>query len=132
MTRKFRSISTLAGLLALSLAANAADTASAVAPGGRTAQLHAGQTGPRSAVPWKQVGPGWVLSVYWPGKADIFRKPAAAVPVLYLFNPAGGRYVIRRWPATKNPPFVMDWSGDMARALLGTSTASGINTEQIA
>jgi TolB protein len=69
-----------------------------------------------------------VLSVYWPGQADDFAKPTAAVPVLYLFDPAGGRYQIRRFPATSNPPFVLDWSGDKTRALLSTGFG---NTEQL-
>ncbi|HET7014628.1 MAG TPA: hypothetical protein VFI65_12005 [Streptosporangiaceae bacterium] len=129
MARRFRSIGALAGLLALSLAAGASGgTASAIAAPSRAAYLRGGQTGPRSAVPWKQVGPGWVLSVYWSGKADSFAKPKPAVPVLYLFDPAGGRYRIRRFQATSNPPFVIDWSGDKTRALLSTGFG---NAEQI-
>jgi hypothetical protein len=58
-------------------------------PGG---SLHAGQTGPRSAVPWARVGPGWVLGQYWPGRFGGTAKPVAAAVTLYLIDPAGGRY----------------------------------------
>lgn len=115
----YRSIRTLAGLLAFSLVASAAGgTASAAPLPSRAAYLHAGQTGPRSVVPWKQVGPGWVLSIDWPGRTDDSGKPIDAVPVLYLFNPAGGRYRIQQFPKTDEPPGVDDWSGDGTRALV--------------
>jgi hypothetical protein len=37
------------------------------AAGGGLAQA-AGQGGARPAVPWRSVGPGWVLTEYWPGQ----------------------------------------------------------------
>jgi TolB protein len=118
----YRSIRTLAGLLAFSLVASAAGgTASAAPLPSRAAYLHAGQTGPRSAVPWKQVGPDWVLSMYWPGKpadSTLPGPPRSAVPVLYLFNPAGGRYRIQQFPKSDDSPGVADWSGDGTRALV--------------
>jgi hypothetical protein len=98
-------IAALTGLLALGPAVSLAGGAAlAAAPGGRTAYLRAGQTGSRSAVPWNLVGPGWVLAMDWLGKFGFPGKPKAAVPVLYLFNPAGGRYRLHQWPSTKNRP----------------------------
>lgn len=32
-------------------------------------------------------------------------------------NPGGGRYLLDTWPASKVPPFLIDWSGDKTRAL---------------
>jgi uncharacterized membrane protein YfbV (UPF0208 family) len=86
-----------------------------LAPG---ASLAAGQVGPRSAVPWRRVGAGWVLAEYWPGQFGFQGKPKAAVATLYLIDPAGGRYWLHRSAVTKNPPFLVDWSGDKSRALL--------------
>jgi hypothetical protein len=85
--------------------------------------LGEGQTGPRSAVRWRAVGPGWVLAEYWPGRYEWETKPLAATATLYLIDPAGGRYQLYRWPVTKNPPYLVDWSGDKARALVSTSDA---------
>ena len=117
----------LAGGLAVVLAAGYGNDALATSATwltvAHTASLGAGQTGPRSAVPWRQVGPGWVLAEYWPGSFGFVGKPMAAAAVLYLFDPAGGRYRLYRWPVTENPPFLEDWSGDKTRALL--STAAG-------
>jgi hypothetical protein len=90
-------ISTAAGLLALSLAASAVGTASAT-----------GQTGSRSDVPRRQVGPGWALAMDWPGNFGFPGKPIPTVPRLVLFNPAGVRYQLRWWPKTKNPPSLID------------------------
>jgi hypothetical protein len=113
----------LAGVLAVSLASSGG--AFAATAGGRpvasVASLAAGKTGPRSAVPWREVGPGWVLAEYWPGRYGWDAKPRAAAATLYLIDPAGGRYRLYRWPVTKNPPFLVDWSGDKSRALVSTS-----------
>lgn len=110
----------LAGALAVSLVGSgSAFAASASArPVASVASLNAGQTGPRSAVPWREVGPGWVLAEYWPGRYVWEAKPRAAAATLYLIDPAGGRYRLYRWPVTRNPPFLADWSGDKSRALV--------------
>jgi len=124
----YRSIRTLAGLLAFSLVASAVGGSASAAPlPTRAKYLPAGQTGPRSAVPWKQVGPDWVLSMYWPGKpadSTLPGPPRSAAPVLYLFNPAGGRYQIHRFPTVDDSPSVADWSGDGTRALVGAGFGS--------
>lgn len=77
------------------------------------AMLPAGRTGARSQIPWRIVGPGWSLVEYTSGSAK------TAGPVwLFLVDPAGGRYQVYRWAATKTPWQLIDWSGDKARALL--------------
>jgi len=77
------------------------------------AMMPAGQTGSRSEVPWRAVGPGWFLAEYTAGS---YKK---ARPVtLYLFDPAGGRYELYQWAATTSPWQIADWSGDKSRALL--------------
>lgn len=117
----------VAGALAVCLAAGDGG-AFAAAAAGRPARpvgsLRAGQTGPRSAVPWRRVGAGWVLAVYWPGSLGLAGKAKAAAAVLYLFDPAGGRYRLYRWPVTKNPPFLEGWSGDKTRALISTTAGA--------
>ena len=48
---------------------SAGSPARAAGPGtGPGGSLAAGQKGPRLAVPWARVGPGWVLAQYWPGR----------------------------------------------------------------
>ena len=113
----------LAGALAVTLASSGSAPAAAAGrrPAASVASLGAGQTGPRSAVPWREVGPGWVLAEYWPGRYEWEAKPRAAAATLYLIDPAGGRYRLYRWPVTKNPPFLVDWSGDKSRALVSSS-----------
>jgi hypothetical protein len=71
--------------------------------------LSRGQEGARSQVPWSEVGPGWRLL-----------KPAGDLsPRLYLYNPAGGRYLI----SDQLPPQakLLAWSPDGERAMLSTA-----------
>lgn len=79
----------------------------------------AGRTASRSAVPWNQVGPGWTLVTYTTANS-FTAPPKAGATTLYLVDPAGGKYVIYRWP---NMPAdvgvsLLAWSGDGTRALL--------------
>ncbi len=115
----------LISLGSLSLGAGGSGAAAAAAGRSRPVPvigIRAGQTGPRSAVPWRHVGPGWVLVEYWPGRQGFEANPKAAAAVLYIVDPAGGRYRLFRWPVMKNPPFLADWSGDKTRALISTSS----------
>jgi hypothetical protein len=116
----------LAGAVAVGLSA-ACGSSSGLAPLGRIraagAGLGSGLVGSRSAVPWRRVGAGWVLAEYWPGRRAGVAKPVAAAVTLYLIDPAGGRYQLYRWPVTASPPELIDWSGDKARALLGSGGA---------
>jgi len=89
-------------------------------------ELGAGQTGSRSAVPWKKVGPGWTLAEYTTGT---FKK---AEPVtLYLVDPQGGKYRMYRWAATKEPWQLIDWSGDKTRALLAPTGGKAETYDQL-
>lgn len=96
-------------------AASAAGRPRAPGAGVAGAAVAAAHVSPRSAVPWRRVGPGWVLAQYWPGRFSYVSKAIAAPVTLYLISPAGRRYQLRRWAATKNPLYVLDWSGDKTR-----------------
>jgi hypothetical protein len=117
--------------LAVGLVAGGGGVAFAAAAGpsagaGRGTMLGAGQAGPRSAVPWRRVGPGWVLAEVWHGRYAEAGKPKAAPVSLDLVDPAGGRYQLYRAAATRNPPLLVDWSGDKTRALLQTAAFGGL------
>jgi TolB protein len=86
--------------------------------------LGAGQTGPRAAVPWKKIGPGWELAQYSQRSVASAAHPKAGPATLFLVDPEGGRYRMFRWPASATPPRLLDWSGDKSRALL--SAGSGV------
>jgi hypothetical protein len=88
------------------------------------AGVPAGRTAQRSAVPWRQVGFGWVLAEYWPGSLGVAGRRRAAAAVLYLFDPGGGRYRLYQWPVTNNPPLLMGWSGDKTRALFYSTSGA--------
>ena len=92
---------------------------------------------PLGAVPWSQVGPGWVLATWSPvsGQRPGVTPPPGepsyqtAATTLYLVDPAGGRYPITTFPAPgdgSNPELV-DWSGDGSHALF-TSSGPGSST----
>src|SRR6202035_2325981 len=107
---------------ALSLTAVTAGISPAASAAGRppapSASVAATHVSPRAAVPWRRVGPGWVLAQYWPGRfADPGQAKAAPVS-LYLISPAGHRYLLRRWAATRKPLGLTDWAGDKTRVLL--------------
>ena len=125
-----------AGVVAAGLAAGCG--VAVAAPAGHRASagsgtlLSAGQVGARSAVPWRQVGPGWVLAEYWNGRFREVEKAVAAPASLYLIDPAGGRYRLYRTASTTSPPVLVDWSGDKTRALLRTATAGGVEQVTLA
>ncbi|HXX89381.1 MAG TPA: hypothetical protein VEI83_04045 [Acidimicrobiales bacterium] len=73
---------------------------------------------PVGAIPWDQVGPGWILATWDEGPATPVGEPHTPSPTtLYLVNPIGGRYAIRTF-AADTPVGLDDWSGDGRRALL--------------
>jgi hypothetical protein len=94
---------------------------------------------PSSQIPWNKVGPGWTLAtwtltpnpVYTPKPGHQYPTdppppPPPNLPVtLYLFDPAGARYLITTlapWPADRpgipgHTPVLADWSGDGRHAL---------------
>jgi TolB protein len=106
----------IAATISLSVALGGIPLAASAAA--RPATSSAGQVSPRAAVPWRRVGPGWVLTQYWPGRFGFVKKAVAAPVTLYLISPAGRRYQLHRWASTKQPLYVVDWSGDKTRVVL--------------
>ena len=94
--------------------------------------LAKGQTASRQAIPWKQVGPGWVLTLWDSSPASTqSEQPLTTVPGesadLYLMNPQGGRYLVTTFPIGDTPT-LSAWSGDGRRAVLvgeGEGAGSG-------
>lgn len=94
-----------------------------------------GVEAPLSAVPWSQVGPGWLLAMWspapglHPGESPPPGAPTwqTAATTLYLVDPAGGRYPITTFPAPGDgpSPHLVDWSGDGTRALFSTEGKAG-------
>jgi TolB protein len=69
--------------------------------------LARGKVEPASAIPWGQVGPGWLIGTY----------TSTATAHVYLVDPIGGRYAITSWPAPEGWR-LLAWSGDHTRLLL--------------
>jgi hypothetical protein len=112
------------GAVSLGATAGAAGAATAAATAA-TATAHesastAGASAPTLArVPWSKVGAGWVLAEYTNGPAG-----KVAPVTLYLISPAGVRYPMHTWNGRGTTPYLIAWSGDKTRALLGL-TGSG-------
>jgi Tol biopolymer transport system component len=98
-----------------------------------------GVEAPIGAVPWSQVGPGWMLAMWSPvtGRRPSEEAPAgepsweSAATTLYLVDPAGGRYAIITFPPPGNNgqvPELADWSGDGSRALFYSRKLGGDST----
>jgi hypothetical protein len=86
--------------------------------------LAAGHTGPRSAIPWSLLGPGWALaevSTAAPNSAG--QASASGSYSTYLVDPQGGKYAIATWSGSAAPQLVA-WSGDGKKALFGPAANS--------
>jgi hypothetical protein len=133
-----KQLSGLVALAAMMLAACSSTTTTALhgtssipaAPGPTTVQ-HAvghGAEAPIDAVPWSEVGPGWMLAMWSPATPmEGGAEPPAGDPpptTLYLVNPEGGRYALTTFPtaADGGRPRLVDWSGDGTRALFYDGT----------
>lgn len=81
--------------------------------------LGAGKTGPRSAVPWSLVGPGWALAEFSPGQPGSGGGPVTT----FLVDPEGGRYTIAAWPASTATSLVA-WSGNTNTALFAAGNGA--------
>jgi hypothetical protein len=75
----------------------------------------------RAAVPWKSVGPGWVLTQYTSAPPQGGSGPA----VLYLISPGGTKYQLASWPSWRSAPQLIAWSPDGRRALFGVVAGRG-------
>jgi hypothetical protein len=114
-----RRLSRIAGVVAAGVLAVGAVSLSATA--GSAATTAAGTTSiagvtaqARAQVPWSKVGPGWELAQYDAGPAG-----KTAPVTLYLISPAGLRYSMHTWSGRGMTPYLIAWSGDKTRALLG-------------
>jgi TolB protein len=84
---------------------------------------------PADAVPWSQVGPGWVLATWSPltghrpGEGGPDQPgPDTVTVTLFLVAPDGARYPVTTFPPSRGgAPELIDWSGDKTRALFATS-----------
>lgn len=95
-----------------------------------TGLLGAGQSGPRSAIPWSRLTPGttgWTL-------AELSAAPAggtaAGTITVDLVDPRGGRYTDQSWAAGSTPQ-LLAWSGDHTRALVAVTSAAGTVSYQL-
>ena len=113
----------IAGLVSALVAVMTSGCA-ATQPGRTGASLtasHASASPGRASVPWKSVGPGWVLTQYASAPPEGGAGPAE----LYLISPAGTRYQLATWPSWRSAPQLVAWSPDGRRALFGVVTGHG-------
>jgi hypothetical protein len=84
--------------------------------------LPAGQTGSRSQVPWSIVGSGWRL-------LQPLDNVGTSDGRLYLYDPAGGRYLItNRLPGTGR---LLSWSPDGRRAMLQSGDGGALRYREL-
>jgi len=88
--------------------------------------LGSGRVGTRSQVPWRLVGPGWTLAEFTTGSYRVARPVT-----LCMIDPAGGKYRMYQWAATRTPWQLVDWSGDKKRALLEQPAASRLPMHEL-
>lgn len=123
-------ITTLALMAMATVAATSLAPAAQAEPENPPAMAAHGVEAPLEAVPWSQVGPGWMLAMWspvpglHPGQLPPPGSPTrkTATTTLYLVDPAGGRYPITTFPPPGEgaSPILVDWSGDGTRALFVT------------
>jgi hypothetical protein len=92
----------------------------------------AGRTASRSAVPWSKVGRGWTLVTYTTAN-PYAAQPKPGATTLFLVDPAGGKYVMYRWPRVPadSGVYLIDWSGDGKRAMLEAPKTRKSSAEQL-
>jgi hypothetical protein len=103
-----------AGVLAVGAVSLSASAGSAATTAARTTSTAGVTAQARAAVPWSKVGPGWELAEYDAGPAG-----KTAPVTLYLISSAGVRYSMHTWSGRGVIPYLIAWSGDKTRALLG-------------
>jgi hypothetical protein len=130
VSRRFMAVT---GIIALSAVGSV--TAGAAPHATPAGQVGPGPAAPRSAIPWKLVGPGWALALYNDGTTS----PLAPTTSLYLVDPRGGKYSVRKWPANNRylagTPLadwtLKAWSGDGDRALFTTTPTPQFPRQQV-
>jgi TolB protein len=75
-----------------------------------------------AGVPWRHVGPGWVLAQYTTAVPDGGKTGPAA---LYLVSPGGAKYKLASWPDNRTAPQLLAWSPDGKHALFQVSSGKG-------
>jgi hypothetical protein len=129
---RWMKMTTLALMATATIAAtNAGPPIASAEPANSPTMAAHGVEAPLGAVPWSQVGPGWMLAMWSPvpglhtGESPPPGSPTyqTASTTLYLVDPAGGRYAITTFPAPGDgsSPSLADWSGDGTRALFTTT-----------
>jgi hypothetical protein len=123
-------VALMAGLALSGTAAAASGTRDQ--PGRLAAMAGAGRTASRAAVPWSDVGPGWTLVTYTTA-TPFAARPKTGATTLYLVDPAGGKYVLYRWPRV--PAYggvdLIAWSGDGTRAMLEVAKSPTSDVQQL-
>ncbi|MDT5197914.1 MAG: hypothetical protein QOH20_4668 [Mycobacterium sp.] len=136
MNRKTAVIAALAAVMVAGCASSTHSTAahdasgSAASPTSTSTEAAPAAHGVEAAigaVPWPQVGPGWLLATWSPVSGGSPAQPpvpgepspGTATTTLYLVDPAGGRYAITTFPPPGDMagPQLVDWSGDGSQAL---------------
>ena len=91
----------------------------------------AGVESPASAIPWSQVGPGWMVALWGPHAAVAPGTESSdwdqQSTTVYLVDPVGGRYLVTTLPAPSDYS-LSDWSGDGRHVLLLEPGGSGGST----
>jgi TolB protein len=113
-----------AGTLGVTWANSAVQARPAAAQAGPPQQAAAhvvARTASSPAVPWRSVGPGWVLDTY---SAGTRARPAPTT--LYLVSPGGAKYPLLTWRVSAAPaPTIVGWGGNKTEALLALHSANG-------
>src|SRR5579872_2419823 len=87
-----------------------------------TAAAAAGTAAAPAAVPWHQVGPGWVLAQYTSAHPD---GGPSGPETLDLISPSGTKYQLARWPDARTAPVLIAWSPDGKHALFRVFSGKG-------
>jgi TolB protein len=145
--RRHLAATAAAATAALVAGCSSPTTSTAVHPGPGTAAPAASATAgtltaahgveaPITAIPWPQVGPGWMLTLSLPAPTIRPGEVAAHGQViktttptrLYLVSPAGDRYLITTFAPPHNFPGLVGWTTDAGRALLASGVEIDLHT----
>ena len=99
----------------------AGTAAAGTAAAGTAAAAQPGTAAP-AAVPWHQVGPGWVLAQYTTAHPE---GGPSGPETLDLISPSGTKYQLARWPDARTAPVLIAWSPDGKRALFQVFSGKG-------
>ena len=102
---------------AATIAATGAPALASTKDASPASPLPFGQQLPSSEVPWGDVGPGWSLAILSPA--------GSGRPILYVVDPAGGRYRVPAMPTLPYDMNIADWSGDKERVLIASDLGGG-------